>query len=117
MTVTIFHNPRCSKSRQTLEILNNRGTETTVIEYLQAPPSPATVLELAKSLNVAVADLLRRGESEYSVIDGKIALDDDFALAAAINKYPILMQRPIVLNNETGQAVIGRPPENVLRLI
>jgi arsenate reductase len=117
MTISIFHNPRCSKSRQTLEILNKRRVDTTVIEYLQTPPSPGTLLKLAESLNVAVADLLRRGEPEFSGIEGKIALDDDTAIAEAISKHPILLQRPIVLNNETGQAVIGRPPENVLRLL
>lgn len=117
MTITIYHNPRCSKSRQTLQLLKDQKVDAEIVEYLKNPPSAETVLKLAESLNVSVADLLRRGESEFSSIDKSVALDDDAAVAKAISQHPILLQRPIVVNDTSGKAVIGRPPENVLEII
>ncbi len=117
MTITIYHNPRCSKSRKTLDILKNENIDPAVIEYLKSPPSPDTILLLARALDMSVADLLRPGESEYAAVENNIDMDDDLALAQAISRQPILLQRPIVVNESTGIAVIGRPPENVLELI
>jgi len=117
MSITIYHNPRCSKSRKTLEILVTAGVTPTIIEYLKTPPSAATVLELAASLGIAVKDLLRRGESELKDATNLPDLDDNSALAAWLEVHPKVIERPIVLDQSTGKAVIGRPPENVRELI
>ena len=117
MSVTIFHNPRCSKSRQTLEILTAAGVTPDVIEYLRDAPSADTIADLASKLGVTVADILRTGEAEYKEADDLPPLGDDAALAAWIAAHPKTLQRPIVVNNATGAAVIGRPPEDVLKII
>ena len=115
MKVTIYHNPRCSKSRQTLELLRERGVEPEVIEYLKAPPDEQTIKKLLKLLHMAPRDLMRKGEKEYK--DGgldRAALSDD-ALIRAMVAHPILMERPIVVVD--GKAALGRPPEKVLGLL
>ena len=117
MTITIYHNPRCSKSRQSLELLNAAGISPAVVEYLQEPPDAATIQNLARLLGLRVADLLRRGEAEFKEASDLPDLDDDAALAAWIARNPKVLQRPIVVNEETSHAEIGRPPENVRRLI
>ncbi len=115
MTVTIYHNPRCSKSRQTLELLRRRGIEPQVIEYLQTPPSEADLKRILGLLGMAPRDLMRRGEPAYK----ERGLDDPAlsqeALIAAMVESPILIQRPIVLAND--KAAIGRPPESVLGIL
>lgn len=115
MTVTIYHNPRCSKSRQTLELLRRRGIEPQVIEYLQTPPSEADLKRILGLLGMAPRDLMRRGEPAYK----ERGLDDPAlsqeALIAAMVESPILIQRPIVLAND--KAAIGRPPESVLDIL
>ncbi len=111
MSVTIYHNPRCSKSRKTLELLQARGLEPVVIEYLKSPPDVATVRELLSLLGLAPRALMRTGEAVYSELDlGDDALADD-ALIAVMVAHPILIERPIVVAN--GTAVLGRPPENI----
>lgn len=115
--LTMYHNPRCSKSRQTLELLNNSGVEVTVIEYLREPPGPDRILHLAALLDVPVADLLRGGEDEVKNADDLPDLADDAALAGWITNHPRTLQRPIVVDDERSRAVIGRPPENVLELV
>ena len=117
MTVTIFHNPRCSKSRQSLQLLQEAGAEPDVVEYLKQPPSAALVANLAAKLGVPVADILRTGETEYKEATDLPALDDEAALADWVAAHPKVLQRPIVVNEQTGAAVIGRPPENVLQLL
>jgi len=117
MAVTIFHNPRCSKSRDTLELITDSGVDHRVVRYLEDPPDAATILDLARRLGLPVADLLRRGESEFRDAGDLPDLGDDAALAAWIAEHPIVLQRPIVVSDETGAAVIGRPPENVLPLL
>lgn len=115
MTVTIYHNPRCSKSRQTLELLRRRGIEPQVIEYLQTPPSEADLKRILGLLGMAPRDLMRRGEPAYK----ERGLDDPAlsqeALIAAMVESPILIQRPIVLAND--KAALGRPPESVLGIL
>jgi arsenate reductase len=115
MTVTIYHNPRCSKSRQTLELLRRRGIEPQVIEYLKTPPSEADLKRILGLLGMAPGDLMRRGEPAYK----ERGLDDPAlsqeALIAAMVESPILIQRPIVLAND--KAAIGRPPESVLDIL
>lgn len=113
--ITIYHNPRCSKSRQTLSLLEENGITPEIVLYLETPPDAATLKKLVKQLGISPRDLLRTSESEYK--DMKLAdktLDDD-VLLAAMTKAPKLIQRPIVVKGN--KAVLGRPPENALELI
>ncbi len=115
MTVTLFHNPRCSKSRQTLELLRNRGLEPTIIEYLKTPPSAAQLADLLDKLGLEPRALMRRSEAAYreAGLDNP-ALDRDTLIQAMVT-HPVLIERPIVVVN--GKAAIGRPPENVLSIL
>jgi arsenate reductase len=117
MAVTIYHNPRCSKSRQTLQLITDSGTAHTVILYLEDPPSGPSIVDLAAKLEVSVAQLLRRGESEFKEASDLPDLADDERLADWVAAHPIVLERPIVVNDESGKAVIGRPPENVSALL
>ncbi len=117
MELTIYHNPRCSKSRKTLELIREHGIEPRIVQYLETPPGKKTTLDLAAMLGVPVADLLRTGEAEYREASDLPALDDDTALAAWIERHPKVLQRPIVVDAARGKAIIGRPPENVLELL
>jgi len=117
MSVTIYHNPRCSKSRKTLEIIEASGIEPTIVPYLQEPPTAAEILGLAAGLGLPVAGLLRRGEAAFKEATDLPSLDDDAALAAWLSANPIVIERPIVVNTGSGKAVIGRPPENVEELL
>ena len=117
MKLTIYHNPRCSKSRKTLEIINENGVEPEIVEYLDTAPTATTVLSLAKRLKVPVTDLLRTGEAEFKDTDDPPPLSDEQALAAWLERHPRVLQRPIVVDNDSDRAVIGRPPENVLELL
>lgn len=112
--VTIYHNPRCSKSRQTLALLQERGIEPDIIEYLQTPPNKAQLNEILDRLGVEPRDFMRTNESVYKdmgLADDSLSRDD---LINAMLEYPILIQRPIVLIQD--KAAIGRPPEQVLEL-
>ena len=117
MSITIYHNPRCSKSRKTLEIIVESGVEPTIVEYLNTPPEAETTLRLASLLAIPVADLLRRAEDEFKDAVDLPDLDDNEALAAWIAVHPRALQRPIVVNEKIGKAVIGRPPEIVLEIL
>lgn len=117
MTIVLYHNPRCSKSRKTLQLIEEHGIKPNIIEYLKMPPSAEELLELAELLGLRVAELVRTGESAFADIKDTVSMDDDRALANAISANPILLQRPIAVETDSGIAVIGRPPENVLRLI
>ncbi len=117
MTIKIYHNPRCSKSRASLQLLNERGVEPEIIAYLESPPSADTILELAGLLGVSVADLLRRGEAEFRQADDLPDLDDDPGLANWIAAHPRVLQRPIIVSADGSRAVVGRPPENVLEVL
>ena len=115
MSVTIYHNPRCSKSRETLALLQNRGIAPTVIEYLQTPPDAKTLQSILGKLGISARQLLRTKETAYieNGLDNEKLTDAE--LIAAIVKNPVLMERPIVLAH--GKAAIGRPPENVLAIL
>lgn len=117
MTITIYHNPRCSKSRKTLELIADSGIAHEIVKYLDNPPTAARIRELANTLGVPVAELLRRNEDDFRNAGDLPALDDDDALAAWIERYPRVLQRPIVIDDTAGTAVIGRPPENVAALL
>lgn len=109
----IYHNPRCSKSRQTLALIKEKGIEPEVIKYLEEPPTPAELKELIKQLGISPEELVRKNESIYKEKFKGRELDDDEWLEAMAS-HPKLIQRPIV--TESGRTVIGRPPENVLEL-
>ena len=117
MSLKIYHNPRCSKSRKTLDIIQESGIEPAIVLYLQDTPLAAEILDIADQLGKAVADLLRRGESQFKEADDLPDLADDAALAAWLEKHPIVLERPIVVDTASGKAVIGRPPENVKALV
>ena len=115
MKVKIYHNPRCSKSRQTLEILNKKKLDIDIIEYLKSPLDSNEIFNILKKLNYTARDLLRRGEDIYKNKNlSDKSLTDDF-LIDMMSKNPILIERPIVVFND--KAVIGRPPEKVLEII
>ena len=113
--VTLYHNPRCSKSRQTLALLEERGIEPDVIEYLKTPPDAETITGLLDKLGIRAIELIRRGEAPFTelALAGKEA--DEAALIEAMASHPILIERPIVVSGD--QARIGRPPENVLEIL
>lgn len=116
MSITIYHNPRCSKSRETLALLEQRGVTPVVIAYLDTPPSPAEISKLLALLGMTDArDLLRKGEAEYKELGlDNPSLSQD-ALIAAMASHPRLIERPIVINGQ--QAALGRPPEKVLAIL
>jgi len=117
MTITIYHNPRCSKSRKTLELIQDAGVAPAVVRYLDDPPDGDRVLELAATLGVPVADLLRRNEDDFRNAPDLPDLEDDASLAIWLAAHPRVLQRPIVIDDDAGLAVIGRPPENVADLL
>jgi arsenate reductase len=111
---TMYHNPRCSKSRQTLALLEENGIQPEVRLYLESPPSAAELAEVLAKLSLPPRQLLRKGEAAYA----EAGLDDDALsdvdVIAAMVTHPMLIERPIVIKG--GRAVLGRPPENVLDL-
>ena len=117
MSLKIYHNPRCSKSRKTLEIIQEAGIQPTIVQYLEETPDAAEILDLAGKLGKSVADLVRRGESQFKEAADLPDLDDNVALASWIEAHPIVLERPIVVDTDSGNAVIGRPPENVNELL
>ncbi len=117
MSVTIYHNPRCSKSRKTLEILQEAGTPVRIVRYLDEPPSGARIETIAGLLGLPVNALLRRNESAFKEAADLPELDDNAALADWISRNPKVLERPIVVTDDDQRAVIGRPPENVRELI
>jgi arsenate reductase len=115
MTVTIYHNPRCSKSRATLELLKSKGIEPKVIEYLKTPPSLSELESILAKLGMEPRDLMRKSEAVYKEAGLNNPELERKALIAAMVENPVLIERPIVLAN--GKAAIGRPPENVLEIL
>ena len=115
MAVTIYHNPRCSKSRATLKLLEERGIAPEIVEYLKTPPDAATLDGLLTELGLEPRDLMRRKEAPYrekGLDDAGLTRD---ALIAAMVANPILIERPIVVAG--GKAALGRPPEAVLEIL
>ena len=113
--VTLYHNPRCSKSRQALELLRERNVEPEIVEYLKTPPSIDELDRILRMLELEPRELMRRKESVYR----DLALDDEsldrHSLLQAMVEHPILIERPIAIAN--GRASLGRPPENVLDVL
>ncbi|MFN3919315.1 MAG: arsenate reductase (glutaredoxin) [Methylohalobius sp.] len=115
MAIVFYHNPRCSKSRAALQLLRERGIEPTVVEYLKTPPSRAELEAILTKLGFEPRQLMRKQEKSYQ----ELGLDDPAlsreALISAMLEHPILIERPIAVAGD--RAVVGRPPENVLRLL
>ena len=112
--VTIYHNPKCSKSRETLALIQASGVEPRVVEYLKTPPTVAELTEIVRKLGIAPAELVRTTERVFQEkYSGKTLSDAEWIKALVAD--PILMQRPIVVRGDA--AVIGRPPENAKRLL
>jgi len=112
--ITIWHNPRCSKSRVSLALLTDQGAEPTEVRYLEAPPTRAEIERVLELLGIAPIELMRRGETAFKEL--QLSSDStDEQLLEAMASHPILIERPVVLTNS--KAVIGRPPENVLELL
>lgn len=111
----IYHNPRCSKSRQTLEIINEQGVEADIIEYLKEPPTHQELQQILAMLGIGPRELMRKQEAPYQ----ELQLDrDDLTeqqLIQAMVDHPQLIERPIVIRD--GKAIIGRPPEKVLEIL
>tara|TARA_R110002096_G_scaffold432240_1_gene648757 strand:+ start:181341 stop:181688 length:348 start_codon:yes stop_codon:yes gene_type:complete len=115
MTATIYHNPRCSKSRQTLALLEERGVRPLIREYLNDAPSTQELDDILTMLAMEPRDLMRKKEAEYKenkLGDSSLSRDE---LLEAMTKYPKLIERPIVIKD--GRAAIGRPPEDVLKIL
>ena len=117
MALTIYHNPRCSKSRKTLEIIRDAGVEPRIVHYLDDPPDGARIAALASLMGVPVKSLMRSKESVVAAAADLPDLDDDAALAGWIASHPAALERPIVVSEDGRQAVVGRPPENVEALL
>ena len=115
MSAIIYHNPRCSKSRQTLQLLEEHGVHPEIVKYLETPPDEATLKSLLKMLGLKPRELMRRKEAEYK----ELGLDDpnldEDALIRAMVEHPKLIERPIVVKD--GKAALGRPPEQVLEIL
>jgi arsenate reductase len=113
--VRIYHNNRCSKSRATLALLEQRGEPVEVINYLDHPPSASVLVDLLAKLGMSPRELMRNGEEEYRSLGLDDLTLDDATLIAAMVAHPKLIERPIVVAN--GKAAIGRPPEAVLAIL
>lgn len=115
MSVKIYHNPRCSKSRETLALLEQQGVQAEVVEYLKQPPSHGELQAILNQLGLTPRQLMRNKEAEYkdNGLDDPSLSDSD--LIEAMVRIPKLIERPIVINN--GKAAIGRPPQNVLEIL
>jgi len=115
MTVQIYHNPRCSKSRQALKLLEEQGIEPTIIKYLETPPNQAELSHILELLGLEPRDLMRKKEKDYKALgldDPGLSRDQ---LIQAMVEHPKLIERPIVVKD--GRAALGRPPERVLEVL
>ncbi len=115
MAATIYHNPRCGKSREALKLLQEQGAETEIVEYLKTPPSREALNRILEMLHLEPRQLMRTKEKEYKELGlaaGDLSRDQ---LIDAMLEHPKLIERPIVIND--GKAAIGRPPENILEIL
>ena len=111
----IYHNPRCSKSRQALQLLREAGIEPTIVEYLKTPPENDVLKNISQLLGLRPKDFVRKTEKDFKYNDLSKSLEDDDKIIDAMLLFPKIIERPIVVSE--GEAVIGRPPENVQKLI
>ena len=112
--VTVYHNPRCSKSRQTLELLKSQGVDAKIVLYLETPPNSAELSVLVKKLGISAQQLIRKSEQDYKDNFRNVEMTEQQWLEA-MSKHPKLIERPIVVNGDS--AALGRPPENVLEIL
>ncbi len=115
MAVTIYHNPRCSKSRQTMALLEENDITPTVVEYLQNPPDAETLTGILRQLQFSPQELMRTGEEEYKTVRDELSTMEDAALVQWLTEHPKVIERPIVITDKGAR--IGRPPENILEII
>ena len=113
MSVTIYHNPKCSKSRQTLELIQGKGVEPQIVKYLETPPTAAELKDILSKLGKTAAEIVRKKEAKEEGVD--VANLDNDALIEALAAHPRAIERPIVVNGD--KAAMGRPPESVLDII
>ena len=113
--IIIYHNPRWSKSRNSVGILDQKNIAYKTIKYIETPLSVSELQELGRKLGLRPKDFIRKSEQEFKELNLSLKLDDDDALFDAISKFPKLMERPIVVNGD--KACIGRPPEKILEII
>lgn len=109
----MYHNPKCSKSRATLELLNSKSIEPKIIEYLSTPLTPEELIVVFKALGKKPKEVLRTKEDDFKKLN--IDLENDSEVISAVINFPKILERPIVLNGDRG--VIGRPPENIMELL
>ncbi len=114
MPIRIYHNPRCSKSRQTLKLLQDAGADVEIVEYLKTPLDARDLGDLLQRLDMRGTDLLRKGEAAYKTLGLHPDSSDEEAIAAMV-EHPILMERPVVVAGS--RAVVARPPERALKLL
>ncbi len=112
---TIYHNPRCTKSRETLQLLRDSGTEPQIVEYLKEPPTRRELRQIVRALGIPARELIRRKEKLFAEVGDHDVRYTDSAAVNLMTEYPQLIERPIVVGDD--RAVIGRPPENVLSLL
>ena len=113
--ITIYHNPRCSKSRQALQLLRDRGIDPTIVEYLKQPLSPVQIKRILAMLRMSPRELMRKQEAEYAALNLANPKLSEGALIKAMAEHPQLMERPIVVVGT--RAALGRPPESVLEIL
>ena len=116
MTTKIYHNPRCSKSRQTLQLLTDNNVEPEIIEYLKTPPTKEELTEILKALNMTPRQLMRKNEADYKENNFSDEQLSDEQLIDMMVRFPKVIERPIVVTSDNKFA-LGRPPENVLDII
>jgi len=115
MSIKLYHNPRCSKSRQTLQLLEEKGVQPEIIEYLQTPPDAATLTAILQALGKTPSELMRKGEDEFKSAKDEVLAMSDAEQVAWMVANPKVIERPIVVNGS--QARVGRPPESVLEIV
>ena len=113
--LTIYHNPRCSKSRQTLQIIKNQGIKPTVVEYLKTPLNKFELENISRLLKMRPKDFVRKNEADFKENNIKDIIENDIELINKMVNFPKIIERPIVTSRN--KAIIGRPPENVLELL
>ena len=113
--ITLYHNPRCSKSRQALKLLREQGVQPQIVEYLKTPPDEKMLAHILKMLEMQPIDLIRKGEDEYEQLRIEKKKDDRKGLIRLMVAHPILIERPIAVKGN--RARLGRPPERVLELL
>ena len=115
MLFTIYHNPNWSKSRQSLELLRNQKAVVNIVEYIKTPPTPSELKEIAQKLDLNAKDFLRKSDKKYKELNLNDFSGTDEEIFSLMSENPTIIERPIITSEK--KAVIGRPPENILKLL